>query len=262
MNNSFIKAYLKIINESSKDSINDNSSADEIKAYFAGKKIKAKNEELTIKEIRINPKNQQIMTIFEKGQPMFFKDVNEIKSKFISEQTDIRVNSSNPEYKGPRQITCSITDPRDLAVNNEMTYEEFYQDLQQMVKALKAKRVQVLGSENGGQWGKFVNLGFSGTSKDIATFLKTPTIGVNLDPDVASIIYDLSEGKKFPADVDEDPIGILNECPSVRIVDIDDQDYYNDISANSSNVEDYFLSEEYLNEAKEYLGDVDNDTDI
>ncbi len=182
--------------------------------------------------------------------------------KIISEQSDERLNDTNPNYKGPKQITCTITDPKELAGINEMSYEDFYQDLQNMVKALKAKRVQVLGSENGGQWGKFVKLGFSGTSKDIATFLKTPTIGVNLDPDVASIIYDLSEGNKFPADVDEDPIGILNECPSVRIVDIDDQDYYNDISANSSNVEDYFLSEEYLNEAKEYLGDADNDTDI
>ena len=263
MNDSFIKAYLKIINESSGDSINDNSSADEIKAYFAGKKIKAKNEELTIKEIRINPKNQQIMTIFEKGHPMFFKDVKEIKSKLISEQTDMRVNSTNPEYKGPRQITCSITDPRDLAVNNEMTYEEFYQDLQNMVKAFKGMRIQVLSTQ-GSMWGsdRYVDIGFCADIRTIAEFLKLPTIGANLDSDVASIIYDLSDGSLFPSDVDEDPIGILSECPSVRIVDIDDHDYYDDIRNHNSNVEEFFLNEDYLNEAKEYLGDTNNDTDI
>jgi len=177
--------------------------------------------------------------------------------KVISEQSGERVDCTSPEYKGPRQITCSMTDPKNLAVNNEMTYEEFYDDLLKMVNAFKLLRVQVIGTEAGMFGGdSHVNLSIIADIPGIVKFLKTPTIGASIDPDVASVIYDLSDGSRFPDEVDEDPIGILLDCPLVKVVDVDEQEYFDYIRNNpisSSNVEKHFLSEEYLNEARRFI---------
>ena len=94
----FEKAYLTIINEAA--SIDDNSTAEEIKKYFAGKTIvkrsmnassKEKTEEKhKIREVRLNPKNKQVMLIFDEGQPMFFKDWKDLKKHEEEPQLEVK----------------------------------------------------------------------------------------------------------------------------------------------------------------------------
>lgn len=168
----------------------------------------------------------------------------------VTEQANERTG-----YKGPRLITCMITDPIDLAIANGMTYDEFYADLVKMVSSFRKFGVTAdTQRKQKGVKGNRITITLCAEPRDVRNFLKVRTIGAKADPDAATVIYDLSEGRLVPADADADPIGALDGCPLAKATGIDYDDFYRDTRDGSSNVERVFLSEEYLDRAKKALG--------